>query len=153
MSLVNNIKGIPTISNAAGGQRKKYTVSLADIQGLGAFTTGDVIIDVLPPGSIVTTSRIKHSASVAGAAGPISAATARLMFGATALGAGAIDVYAAPSTTDSTSVTGLTNVISPSALGSNTNLVMRITQTGATTGFTDVTAGSIDAWVDWKVML
>jgi hypothetical protein len=154
MSLVNSIKNKVTAISPAVGQHKKYTVTLADIQALGAFTTGDIILDVLPPGAIVLTSRIKHSVPIAGAAGPISAATARLMFGATALAAGAIDVYAATTTTDSTSITGLTNVISPTALDgtSTTNLVMRITQTGATTGFSDVTAGSIDAWVDYKVL-
>ena len=131
---------------------KRYTVTQADIIALGAFTTGDIILDVLPAGSVIITSRIKHSTSVAGAAGPISAATARLMFGATALGAGAIDVYAAVSTTDSTSVTGLTPVASPNALSATTNLVMRVTQTGATTGLSDATAGSIDAWVTYLVL-
>lgn len=147
MSLVNNLAAVPT----AGG-RKKYTVSAAEIAALGAFTTGDVILDVLPANAIITHSRIKHNTAVVGAAGPITAATARLMFGATALNAGALDVFAATSTTDSTTVTGVTNVISPSALGATTNLVMRITETGATTGLSDVTAGSIDAWINYVVL-
>lgn len=152
MSLVNNLinKVIPM---STGSMRKKYTVTAADIAKLGAFTTGDIILDVLPAGSIVTTARIKHSVAVAGAAGPITASTARLMLGATALNAAALDVYAAVNTTDSTTVTGLTNVISPNALDATTNLVMRITETGATTGLSDVTAGTIDAWVDYKVLL
>lgn len=150
MSLINNI--LLPASTGRSAYRKKYTVSAQDIAKLGAFTTGDIILDVLPAGAIITASRIKHNTAVAGAAGPITAATARLMFGATALNAAALDVYAATSTTDSTTVTGVTAVISPNALDATTNLVMRITETGATTGLSDVTAGSIDAWVDYKVL-
>jgi hypothetical protein len=181
MSLVNTLTNPPRIGNASnifqsgtevipttqpgvvtftaadpvsrsGRLVKRYTVDLTNLKALGAFTTGDIILDILPPGSIIVTSRIKHSTSIAGAAGPISAATARLMFGSTALGAGAIDVYAATSTTDSTSVTSITSVVSPNTLDVVTNLVMRITQTGATTGFSDITAGSIDAWVQYATL-
>lgn len=153
MSLINTLLAVPTVTDETGGYLKKYTVSAAEIAKLGAFTTGDIILDVFPAGSIVMLDRIKHSVAVAGAAGPITASTARLMFGATALGAGALDVYAAIGTADATNaITGVTPVVSPNALNATTNLVMRITETGATTGLSDVTAGSIDAYVVVKVL-
>ena len=102
MSLVNNLLSAPQISADQG--RRTYHVKLADLQAGGAFTTVDIVLDNFPAGSVIEASRIKHLTSVAGTS--FSAATARLFFGPagseTALGSGALDVFAAPGTTDGT---------------------------------------------------
>lgn len=153
MSLTLTPTLTPSI-NANG--HKEYVVTAAIIAQGGAFTTVDIVLDRLPPGAYVTADRIWHTTSVAGAAGPISASTARLKLVTeaaspitTQLGSGALDVYAATGVLDGTSsITGVTAVAGDRE--NYTKLVMTVTQTGATTGLSDVTAGEIHAAVDWS---
>lgn len=150
MSLVNNLLNVPTVTDETGGYLKKYTVGLSDLKKGGAFTTVDIILDVMPAGSVVLLSRVKDSTAVAGTS--FSAATARLYFGATALGSGTLDVFDAVGTADGTdAITDITGAVSPSALDATTNLIMRVTSTGGNLSAT--TSGSIDAYIVWKILL
>lgn len=142
MSLTNTILQTPPINST--GNRTVYNVTQADLQAGGAFTTVDIILDNFPAGAILTSSRIKHLTAVVGAS--VSASTARLFFGAsaslTAVGSGALDVFAAPGTTDGThSITSTTQVAGDTE--SPNQLVMRVTTTGA--NLSVVTAGAIEA--------
>lgn len=144
MSLVNSAVSAASIT---AGQKRKYTVAVADLVAGGAFTTVDINLDTLPAGSVHLASRIKHTASVVGPS--ISASTARLYFNAVALGAGALDVFAAPGTTDGThSITSVTPVAGDTEA---TNVfMMRVTSTGA--NLSVATAGSIDAAIEYAVV-
>lgn len=129
------------------GVRPKYSVRLGDLIAGGAFTTMDVILARFPAGAMLQRSRIKHSESVAGTS--FSAATARLYFGPSgglnALGAGALDVFAATGSTDGThSITSTTQVAGD--LEDENLLVMRVTSTGG--NLAAATAGIIDAVAD-----
>lgn len=225
MSLTNSLIN-PTVSMNSYG-RKKYVVTKEDIAKGGAFTTVDILLDTFPAGTIFGTSAIKHTVAVAGAAGPITAATARLkvITGAaspitTYLTPSALDAFAAVGVLDGTSSVGsggysgtftlngttpvtvtnanvaVTDAIAISlntvggtvgvqphiatitagtgftvvgtasdtsvynySLGKSTSsvagdidsvnyLYMTVTETGATTGLSDVTAGEIHAWVN-----
>ncbi len=149
MSLINNLAAVPTVTDETGGFIPKYTVSAAEIAKLGAFTTGDIILDTFPAGSVVLMSRVKDSVAVAGTS--FSAATARLYFGATALGSGTLNVFDAVGTADGTdAITDITGAVSPNALTAETNLIMRITSTGG--NLSAATAGSIDAYAVVKVL-
>lgn len=142
MALTNPLVATPGISGTAG--RKKYTVSAAEIAALGAFTTGTITLDTLPAGALVYSARIKHSVAVNIA----TSLSARLYF-ITDLGAGALDVFAAVGTTlgthEITDVTPRVGLIS----GTNT-LLMKFTNGGG--NLSTVTAGSIDAWIDYIVL-
>lgn len=150
MSLANFALNQP-VSNAVAGNPRKFTATTADIVAGGAFTTVDVKWN-LPEGAVLNSARIKHSEAVAGATGPIMTSTARLFFNGTALGSGTLDVFAAPGSTAGTHyITDITGNGAGKVDDVNV-LLMRITETGATTGLSDVTAGSIDAWVDYSIM-
>lgn len=150
MSNINSLINVPTVTDETGGYNKRYSVKLADLIAGGAFTTVDVILETFPAGSIVKYARVKHSTAVAGTS--FSASTARLMFGATALGSGALDVFAAVGTTEGThAITDITGAVSPNALSATTNLVMRVTSTGGNLSAT--TAGQIDAYADVATLL
>src|SRR5258708_942741 len=69
----------------------KYTVTLADIVGLGAALTGDLTLDTLPPGSYIKAASIHASTVVAG--GTIATATAQLKINSTLLGPAAANVF------------------------------------------------------------
>jgi hypothetical protein len=155
MSLTNTALQKPITSTRLG---RKYIVGQADIAAGGAFTTVDILLDTLPAGAIIEYDKIKHTVAVAGAAGPISAATARLKLVTratspitTQLGAGALNVFLAPGVLDGTSsITGVTAVAGDAeALN---DLYMTVTETGATTGLSDVTAGEVHAWINYAVI-
>ncbi len=145
MSLTNNLVAAPVMATTA--HRKRYNVPTSEIAGGGAFTTVDIVLDTYAPGSVMMANRIKHTAAVVGAS--VSASTARLYWGPSgslsALGAGALDIIAAPGSTDGThSITGVTPVAGD--LESDNLLVMRITSTGA--NLSVVTAGAVSAVVE-----
>lgn len=236
MALTNTLLAKRTIDNFL---RPKYTIAIADLQALGAFTTGTIILDTFPAGFILNSIRMKHSVAVVGAAGPITAATAQLQLVTqaaspvtTTLGP-ALNIFAAPGVLDGTSsitvpssasglglsgtfvangatpVTvantnvALTDIIVPSlntvggtvgaiprvvtitagtgftingsasdtstynyrifkAAGSGitvgdleatTQLQVLLTEAGATIGWSDATAGSIDIWPDYEFVV
>lgn len=141
MALTNTLIAPPTTGT---GYRRKYTVSASEIAALGAFTTGIVTLDTLPAGAIVTGARIKHSVAVNVA----TSLSARLYF-VTDLGAGALDVFAAPGTTIGTHE--ITDVTPRVGLISGTNLLqMKFTNGGG--NLSTVTAGSVDAYVDYIIL-
>lgn len=142
MALTNTLIAPPTVSGT--GFRKKYTVSAAEMAALGAFTTGIINLATLPAGTILRSARIKHSTAVNIA----TSLSARLYF-TTDLGAGALDVFAAPGTTIGTHE--ITDVTPRVGLISGTNLLqMKFTNGGA--NLSTVTVGSVDAWVDYIVL-
>lgn len=146
MSLTNTLLTPPIVSS--DGHRRKYIVNEMELQQGGAFTTVDIILETFPAGAIIESDRIKHLESVEGA-GPITASTARLYFGKSgslsALGAGALDVFAAPGSTDGThSISGVTPVSGD--VEDENLLVMRVTTTGG--NLSGVTAGIIQAIVN-----
>lgn len=155
MSLTNTLVAKPITST---NRRREYVVDATEIARGAAFTTVDIVLDRLPPGAIIYSNRIWHTTAVAGATGPISASTARLKLVteaaspiSTSLGAGALDVFAAPGVLDGTSsITGVTPVAGDKE--NYTKLVMTVTETGGTTGLSNVTAGEIHATVDYAVL-
>ncbi len=145
MSLVNSAINPNAISSAS--QKAKWRVTTADIAAGGAFTTVDINLASLPAGAIHLASRIKHSAAVVGPS--ISASTARLYFNTTALGSGALDIFAAPGTTDGTHlITSITNVAGSTAAANV--VMMRVTSTGA--NLSVATAGAVDATMEYTVL-
>lgn len=145
MALQNPIINPPTIST--GGMHKKYTVGPADLAKLGAFTSGDIILDYLPAGAVVRATRVKHSAAVVGAS--VSAATARVITANNNYGSGTLDVFAAPGTTSGTHF--ITDIAGANEnFAAVTPLLLHVTSTGA--NLSVVTAGSIDVWVDYTVL-
>lgn len=136
----------PPVANLYGN-RKKYIVNAAMLVQGGAFTTMDIVLDTFPAGAIMLMNTIKHTTPVAGTS--FSASTARLFWevdgSLTALGAGALDVFAAVGTTDGThSITGVTPL--NGNVDGTSKLVMRVTTTGGNLAAT--TAGVIIAVVD-----
>lgn len=145
MSLTNSMIVGPLMNS--NGVRPKYSVSLGDLIAGGAFATVDIILARFPAGAMLQRSRIKHEESVDGTA--FSASTARLYFGKSgslgALGAGALDVFAATGSTDGThSITSTTQVAGD--LEDENLLVMRVTSTGG--NLEAATAGIISAVAD-----
>lgn len=139
MSLTNNLITGNLVTSSY--PTRIYKVTIDDIVALGAYTTGIVVLDTLPAGWVLLADRIKHVTAVGG--GGITASTARLSFNGTALGAGALDVYAAVGTTDGThSITGVTPIAGDAEATST--LIMTITST--TSNLSAATAGEIHAW-------
>lgn len=142
MALTNTLIATPSVSGS--GNRRKYTVSAAEMAALGAFTTGIITLATLPAGTVLNMARIKHSTAVNIA----TSLSARLYF-TTDLGAGALDVFAAVGTTVGTHE--IIDVTPRVGLISGTNLLqMKFTNGGA--NMSTITVGSIDAWVDWDVL-
>lgn len=102
MALQNAILNQPnpdillTEYSGAGTYTWKWTVKLADIVGLAANLTGDVILMDLPANSVVLRTFVKHSTSVAGPS--ISACTARVQTANNNYGT-TFDVFQAPGAT------------------------------------------------------
>lgn len=166
MALTNPLVAPPTTGgiNSAGvnlgGSGKKYTISAAEIAKLGAFTTGGIIIETLPPGSLITYARIKHSAPLVGTS--LSAATARVVTSsaypgviasiANSYGAGTLDVFAAAGNTSEThfvthfqggSVGSTAGLVE--AFATNVDVMVSLVLTGANASA--VSSGSIDVWL------
>lgn len=147
MSLVlsNKIATKPSIA----GNPRKYNVDAAKLAQGGAFATVDINLATLPKGTVFKTGRIKHNAAVTVSTGTQTTTTAQLFFNGVALAGGTLDVKAAPSNT------GLVTDLTGSGAGSNVAgniLMMRVTITGGAL-LNAVNAGSIDAWIDYNVML
>jgi hypothetical protein len=120
--------------------RLKYTIKLADIVALGAATSGDITLDTLPPGAVITRYFIKPSTSIAG--GTISAVTARPKLNTTAIGAGTTNAFTTTGAIDTTggkdSLTG--------------NNVLKLTLVSTGDNLNAATAGQIDVVIDYSVL-
>jgi hypothetical protein len=125
---------------------RKYTVKLADIVALGAFTSGDVTLTNLPANSVVLFSLVKHSTAVAGPS--ISAATAQLITGNNSFGT-AFNVFQAVSTSARDQFINVT-ATSKENFAVVTPLMLHLTSTGA--NLSAVTAGQIDVTVIYEVL-
>lgn len=148
MSLVNNLLSSGKVSNAYG-TGMLYKITTADIVALGAFAAGNIVLDNLPPGAVVTYGRIKHSQCVSG--GSVSAATVRVATANNSFGVGAFNVY----TTNAVSNTALQlfGPVTVTPVGENFAAVTPIYVTFATTGnLNTATAGAIDVWLQYIVL-
>ncbi len=128
---------------------RNVRVSLADLQGLGAFTTGDLIIHTCNPGQVTLWTLVKHRVAIAGT-GPISAATARVFSqplsstqsaSVTNTYGTAFDVYQAVADT-TFDFDGTHPAVE--AMGAQSQLILRVTTTGG--NLSAITAGTIDVW-------
>src|SRR5438874_3384515 len=78
-----------------GVYQRKMTITLADFQGMGAVTTGDILLENLPAKCSVTRVFTKHTQAAAGT-GPLTAATVVVKTANNAtLGGAAFDVFQA----------------------------------------------------------
>ncbi len=147
MSLVTTVLDEGRVTQSIGNPRK-YTVTTADLVAGGAFTTVDINLDNLPAGAVVLAARVKHSEAVVGAS--ISASTARIYFNANALGAGTLDIFAAPGSTPATHY--ITDVTGNGAgkFDDVNVLMLRVTTTGA--NLSVITAGNVEVWVDYTIL-
>ena len=118
----------------------KYTIVLADITSLGANTSGDLTLDTLPPGVVITSYFLKASTAVAG--GSISAATARPKLNSTAIGGGTTNVF---TTTGAIDTTGGTQSLTASN-------VLKLTLTTTSDNLNAATAGQIDLVINYHVL-
>lgn len=124
----------------------KYTVPLADLKGIGAATSGTIILDTLPAGTIVTHVLMKPTTALAGPS--VTAATARVV--TTAVGSGtavlnfgtAYDVFQATGA-GVRDFDGASQFIGTTA---DAELRLKVTSTGA--NLSVLTAGQIDVYVE-----
>lgn len=146
MALTNSL-AIGGVGIDLYGTCKKYTINLADIVALGAFTTGTINLDTLPAGAVVQAWRIKHSQAVAGPS--ISAATAQVVTPNNSFGA-AFDVFQAVSTTALQTGSNAATITPAENFAATTNLQLALTSTGA--NLSVATAGKINVWVKYTVL-
>lgn len=116
----------------------KYTVTLADLTGIGAATSGTITLDTLPANSIVTMTFVKPTTALAG--GSVSAATARVSSNSKVFGT-AFDVF---QTVGATVVDfdDEAQFIKSTA----SDLILTVTLTGGNAS--TLTAGQIDVYVE-----
>jgi hypothetical protein len=153
MALQNNIIAGPNpdityaaYTNPGQSFEWKFTVTLADIVALGAFTTGDVILCKMPSGAYITHTRVKHSTAVAGPS--ISACTAQVQT-ATGNRGGAQNVFTAPGNTTADYDLFLNvTATAEEALGSTVPVYLHFIATGA--NLSVATAGQIDVVVGYR---
>ena len=131
------------------GQGAVYNITLADLQAIGATTSGNIILDNLPAGAIVHLGKIKHSVALVGA-GPVTAATVRVATANNNYGAAAFDVFQAVSDT-------ARQIFGPAAttpVAENENAVTPIYATVTLTGgnASGLTAGRIQVWIRYTVL-
>ena len=118
----------------------KYTIKLADIVALGAATAGDVTIDTLPPGSVITSYLIKASTAVSG--GSISAITAKPKMNATAVG----------STVNCFTTAGAIILPTDAKESLTAAIPLKITLTTTSDNLNAATAGQIDVVINYHVL-
>ncbi len=119
----------------------KYTLKLADFVALGAVTSGDITLDNLPPGVLVTGWSIKPPAIFA--APSLSAATVGIKLNTTAKGT-PVSVFTNANGTIDTTVAADGLVTSPTVLKAAVAL------TGANASA--LTAAQVDIIVNYTVL-
>lgn len=153
MALQNNIIAGPNsdINYAAYTQpgqnyEWKFTVTQADIAALGAFLTGDVILEKLPARALILRTFVKHSTSVAGPS--IATCTAQVTT-ATGNRGGALDVFAAPSATAYDVFLNITATAKEANITGTTPVLLHFITTGA--NLSVATAGQVDVVITYCV--
>ena len=121
--------------------RKKYTVTTADLTALGAVLNGDITLDTVPPGTVVRMTLVKPLVAVTGVTtcvGYVRTTTPAVDFGVTtfnlkaAVSATNFDFYATPKAMQ---------------FASSTPLVFHVITT--VDNLSAVTAGTIEIWIDF----
>jgi hypothetical protein len=156
MALQNNILVGPNPDINLGAykgpgivQEFKFTVTQADIAGLGAFLTGDVILFNLPPRGYVTHTLLKPTTLVAGPS--ISACTAQIQ-SQSGNHSVALDVFTGPvSGTLFDVYTPITQaLIKPTNITLVNPVMLHFIAVGA--NLSVATAGQIDVVVGYRVI-
>ena len=154
MALQNNIISGPNTDINYGAYTNpgqtfewKFTVTLADIVALGAFTSGDVILIKIPARAYITHTFTKHSTAVAGPS--ISACTALVQTANGTRGAGTLDVFAAPGAAGYDLFVNPTATLKESVVAV-TPVFLHIVATGA--NLSVATAGQIDVVIGYRVL-
>jgi len=128
----------------------KVSVALTDLVGLGAFTTGTLVLPIdgggLPQGAIMQLVRIKHSQSVAGA-GPITAATAQVVTANNNYGS-AFDIFQAVSNANISTVQLTSGNIENWASVTPVNINIALTGGNAS----GLTAGAFTVWLRYVLL-
>ncbi len=133
----------------AYGNGNVYSVTLADLIAIGAATSGNIILDNLPAGAIVTLGRVKHTQAVAGA-GPVTAATVRIATANNSYGSAAFNIFQAVG--DTTMQNFGTTTVTPVAenWAAVTPIYATVTLTGGNAS--DLTAGAFKVWLRYTVL-
>lgn len=162
----SNLINIPSVSQT--GFRKKYSITLADITknvAAGSTTTGDVVLEQFPAGTMITSIRWKHNTALASGVGS-STFNCRPFFpaGGTGLGAGVLTLMTTGTTvavgtteatslrTDNGSQAALAAYSPATGFTTPLNLVMTIAVTAGSAVLGDVTAFGVDCWLDYIVL-
>jgi hypothetical protein len=120
---------------------KKYRVELADLVGLGAFTSGDIILESLPPGACVTRTLVKPLTAVTG----VGTAVGYVKTSGSDYGTTSFNLKTAVSATRFDLATATAAIVSMTAA---TNLLFHVV---VDTTCDAITAGQVDIWVDYVV--
>lgn len=124
---------------------RKYNVALADITIAGAVLQANLLLDTLPPGSLMQYVRIKHSQ--AGAGPSVTAVTAQVGDGTNSWGS-AFDIFQAPSNTALSTAQLTASNIGPFA--ANWPIYLTLIATGGNLGV--FTAGALSVWLRWTIL-
>lgn len=154
MALTNNILAGPDgdINYGAyklGWQEFTFTATLADITGLGANLTGDIVLINLPAQAVPLYGYLRHTTNVAGPS--ISACTAQLTVQGGNLTPNAFDVFtqaAAPTAFDFGIATS--TIAKPTAINAVNPVKLHLAATGANLNV--ATAGQIVCVVGYRGM-
>jgi hypothetical protein len=153
MAVQNNIITGPNLDINLGGYVEsgrtfewKFTVVLADIVALGAFTTGDVILCKMPSRAFIQYAFIKHSTAIVGPS--ISACTVQLQT-ATGNRSATLDVFAAVSNTLYEVAIPITQAaVKETTLGVVVPVYLHFVATGA--NLSVATAGQVDVILAYR---
>lgn len=119
---------------------RKHHLVLADLVGLGAFTSGDITILTLPPNSIITRTLVKPATAITGVGTAVGyVKTTNHDYGTTTL-----DLKAAVSVTNTDLYVTEQKETFGSATVVNFHLIVDTTCDA-------ITAGAVDIWVDYII--
>lgn len=118
---------------------KKYRVELADLTGLGAFTSGDLILESLPPGACILRTLVKPLTAFTG----VGTAVGYVKTSGSDYGTTSFNLKTAVSATRFDLATATAAIVSMDAA---TNLLFHVI---VDTTCDAITAGQVDIWVDY----
>lgn len=119
----------------------KRRVELADLVGLGAFTSGDLILESLPPGACMLRTLVKPLTAVTG----VGTAVGYVKTSGQDYGTTTYNLKTAPSATRIDLDTAHSGIVSMDAA---TNLLFHVV---VDTTCDAITAGQVDIWYDYVV--
>lgn len=141
---------------------RKWRVSLADLQSLGAFTTGDIYFHVNQPGAITLRTLVRPNVALTDAVGgtgsnvALSAATARILTVPINSAANASATHSYGTAYDVFQAVGAAvfdfdgTHAGVESLAAQSWVILRVTTTGA--NLSALTNGSIDVWYEYTTV-